>query len=275
MKKNIKFDNKKKAELSALAKENGTTIKAEIAKVRSAEKALRKENRTKKLQKKLLSALHPEDRSENRETMQQRFERIRDEKVAGLNQFVKLNTLSKKVETSKQIEDREKAILNPQKREEMLVAKRISRMAKRQNNDVKMSVQAAKNLKHWLESEKIRKAKKEEKRSKYAGKKEKVAPRPSIITDKVPVNRYIINMCNLEVPGRPYTDRVGGWHCTFDKLKSRLQQAYDKELKESSGFIGIYAYPEGNPNNCILEVTNPAFENASRIKQVEETAIAA
>ena len=113
-------------------------------------------------------------------------------------------------------------------------------------------------LERFIQAEQLRKTRKEEKRSKYAGKKVKVAPRPIVDNPLVKLKkgeaiysieiRYL-NSKSVLPPTSPYT---------IDKLEKRMSDIHTYQLgKKNNGYIGVYAYNIANPSICVKEMVKP------------------
>lgn len=144
------------------------------------------------------------------------------------------------------------------KREKALEERRADRKARIEKEALRVTEKMKSDLERFIQAEQLRKTRKEEKRSKYAGKKMKVAPRP--IVDNPPVKlkkneaiysieiRYL-NSKSILPPTSPYT---------LDKLEKRMSDIHTYQLgKKNNGYIGVYAYNIANPSVCVKEMVKP------------------
>lgn len=196
------------------------------------------------------------------ESAEVRFEKVINDKILALNQFAKQKGLSKE---DSRYQEAKKLIENHDKREKMLAERRANRKAKRENNAAKVNKEAEAALKHFLKSEAKRKAKQEEKRSKYAGKKVKVAPRPiegqnTRTTDLK--KYYIVYERFSDDRSQQFDSEPIVINCSSTKLHKRLAEFHKKHAEQfGDNYIGTYVYNEETCNHCILESINSKYYN--------------
>ena len=161
------ISNKEKtAALKKEAAEKGITFK-EVVKLHRKEN--RKEHRVKIISNEQRLVLHRKRKIagefavvKKHEAAETRFERILNEKIENLNQFRKH---SGKSMSDKQYESAKASLESSSKREQRLIDKRINRKQRIKNQKARQTEEVMKQIKHFLESESKRKAKKEEKQS--------------------------------------------------------------------------------------------------------------
>lgn len=199
------------------------------------------------------------------ESAEARFEQVINEKILGLNQFAKQAKIS--TEDKAYIEAKEK-IESYNKREQMLAKRKADRKARKENAAKRTTEKMIADIKHFLESEARRKAKQEEKRSKYSGKKKKVAPRPITedqLKKKVPfeLKKYYIV---LELHNADHTEQYDSepvvLTCASKSLHKRLADFHKKHSEQyGDEYVGTYVYSEETCSHCILESINSKYYN--------------
>lgn len=146
------------------------------------------------------------------------------------------------------------------------------------------------NLKRFIESEKTRLARKEEKRAKYLTTSGIKVPKVKnkIALDKTRAEeyikaaetkikdekvRYIIRIASAtssEIVG----DSVRAFICKPEELDERMKEAHNNNMKdEPDNYIGIYAYLRiNNDMKCIKEILNDKFKDYSRLNPKNKVA---
>lgn len=260
------FNQEKREELAKKAKEEGVTLKEMIRRTRDEERSVKKASKLSNQKRLAVFKKHHLDAKrelvKKHESAEVRFEKIINDKILALNQFVKQKGLSKE---DSQYQEAKKLIENHDKREKMLAECRANRKAKIENNAAKVSKEAKAALKHFLESEAKRKTKQEEKRSKYAGKKVKVAPRPiegqkTRTTDLK--KYYIVYERFSDDRSQQFDSEPIVINCSSTKLHKRLAEFHKKHAEQfGDNYIGTYVYNEETCNHCILESINSKYYN--------------
>lgn len=262
------FNQEKRKELAAIAKEKGITLKQAMQEVRNEETKKKKVSRQTKQQKLVWYKLHHLDAERHlvkkHESAEARFERVVNEKILALNQFAKNANIGKENEAYK---DAKKAIESHDKREKMLVERRANRKGRIENAKARVSKEGEATIKHFLKSEEKRKAKREEKRSKYAGKKTKVAPRP-VSEEQVKTvssdlkNYYVVLERFSDDHSQQYDSDPIVIRCSSVKLHKRLAEFHKKHAEQfGDEYIGTYVYNEEKCSHCILESINQKYYN--------------
>lgn len=231
-----------------------------------------------------------------RTTKEQRIEAIKAKKAAGKAAF----DAEMKRQASEIAADR-KGYATRQEKRRLKESERLARIAKRrkERNDriyaekLKQQKISQANIARFIESEKIRLARKEENRAKYLTKggietpkvKNKVevaekhrvaaeayikAAEARLKEDKV---RYIIRTAHIDAPAI-VSDSVGAFVCKPEDLAKRMKSAHNKHMKEEPDtYVGIFAYSGvGNTQECVKEMINDKFleyngESTSRMKK--------
>lgn len=146
------------------------------------------------------------------------------------------------------------------------------------------------NLQRFIESEKTRLARKEEKRAKYltTGGIKVPKVKNKIAIDKTRAEeyikaaetkmkdekvRYIIRIASAtssEIVG----DSVRAFICKPEELDERMKEAHNNNMKnEPDTYIGIYAYQRINTDmKCIKEILNDKFKDYSRLNPKNKAA---
>lgn len=223
---------KTKKELIEESSKRGITVKQLIAEIKATAKAERRKKVLSHQQKLNYWKVHRFDADvqlvKKHTSAQARFEKVIQDKIKGLHQFKKQTNMSDEAfEAAKE---------------------RIEKEALRVTEKMKSD------LERFIQAEQLRKTRKEEKRSKYAGKKMKVAPRPIVDNPTVKLKKneaiYSIeihyrNNKSILPPTSPYT---------LDKLEKRMSDIHTYQLgKKNNGYIGVYAYNIANPSVCVKE----------------------
>lgn len=190
-----------------------------------------------------------------------RFERILNEKIENLNQFRKH---SGKSMSDEQYESAKASLESSSKREQQLIDKRINRKQRIENRKTRQTEEIMKQIKHFLESENKRKAKKEEKQSKYAGKKKKVPPRKLEPKEKVVTYPYYISVNIFK--DKTHKERIDldpiGMNISQDSLHkwmNHYHRMYSDLYKDD--YVGTFVYNNPTLDHCILESINSKYYN--------------
>ena len=260
------ISNKEKtAALKKEAVEKGITFK-EVVKLHRKEN--RKEHRVKIISNEQRLVLHRKRKLagefavvKKHEAAETRFERILNEKIENLNQFRKH---SGKSMSDEQYESAKASLESSSKREQRLIDKRINRKQRIENQKARQTEEVMKQIKHFLESESKRKAKKEEKRSKYAGKKKKVPPRKLEPNEKVITYPYYISINVFK--DKTHKERIDldpiGMNISQDSLHkwmNHYHRMYSDLYKDD--YVGTFVYNNPTLDHCILESINSKYYN--------------
>ena len=261
------FNKDKREELAKLAKEEGVTLSEMIHRVRNDERKERRVKKQSNLQKLILYRLHHLDADrelvKKHDSTETRFEKVINDKILALNQFKKNN----KVDDSA-YDEAKKRIESHDAREKTLEARRADRKARIENAKARINEEGAKALAHFLESEKARLKRKEEKRSKYAGKKQKVAPRPVTPEQlqpkavlKLKTYYFVLERFNADHTEQFDLEAVTV-KCHNKTVHKRLSEHHAANAKKyGDEYIGTYVYNEETCSHCILESINPKYYN--------------
>lgn len=146
------------------------------------------------------------------------------------------------------------------------------------------------NLKRFIESEKIRLARKEEKRAKYLTKGGIKVPKvkTNVALDKARAEeyikaaeikmkdekvRYLIRIASIS-SSEIVSDSVCAFVCKPEELSKRMKEAHNKHMKEEPNtYVGIYAYSGiGKDQECVSEMLNDKFKDRSRLNPKSKAA---
>lgn len=146
------------------------------------------------------------------------------------------------------------------------------------------------NLKCFIESEKARLARKEEKRAKYltTGGIKVPKVKNNVAIDKTRAEeyikvaetkmkdkkeRYIIRIASI-ASSEIISDSVCAFICKPEELNKRMKEAHNKHMKEEPDtYVGIYAYSGiGKDQKCVSEMLNDKFKDRSRLNPKSEAA---
>lgn len=146
------------------------------------------------------------------------------------------------------------------------------------------------NLKRFIESEKARLARKEEKRAKYltTGGIKVPKVKNNIAVDKTRAEeyikvaetkmkdekvRYLIRIASI-ASSEIISDSVCAFICKPEELNKRMKEVHNKHMKEEPNtYVGIYAYSGiGKDQKCISEMLNDKFKDRSRLNPKSEAA---
>ena len=146
------------------------------------------------------------------------------------------------------------------------------------------------NLKRFIESEKARLARKEEKRAKYLTMGGIKVPKVknNVAVDKTRAEeyikaaeakmkdekvRYLIRIASI-ASSEIISDSVCAFICKSEELNKRMKEVHNKHMKEEPDtYVGIYAYSGiGKDQKCISEMLNDKFKDRSRLNPKSEAA---
>lgn len=146
------------------------------------------------------------------------------------------------------------------------------------------------NLKRFIESEKARLARKEEKRAKYltTGGIKVPKVKNNVAIDKTRAEeyikvaetkmkdekvRYLIRIASI-ASSEIISDSVCAFICKPEELNKRMKEAHNKRMKEEPDtYVGIYAYSGiGKDQKCVSEMLNDKFKDRSRLNPKSEAA---
>lgn len=146
------------------------------------------------------------------------------------------------------------------------------------------------NLKRFIESEKARLARKEEKRAKYltTGGIKVPKVKSNVAVDKTRAEeyikaaeakmkdekvRYLIRIASI-ASSEIISDSVCAFICKPEELNKRMKEVHNKHMKEEPDtYVGIYAYSGiGKDQKCISEMLNDKFKDRSRLNPKSEAA---
>lgn len=146
------------------------------------------------------------------------------------------------------------------------------------------------NLKRFIESEKARLARKEEKRAKYltTGGIKVPKVKNNVAIDKTRAEeyikvaetkmkdekeRYIIRIASI-ASSEIVSDSVCAFICKPEELNKRMKEVHNKHMKEEPDtYVGIYAYSGiGKDQKCVSEMLNDKFKDRSRLNPKNEAA---
>lgn len=146
------------------------------------------------------------------------------------------------------------------------------------------------NLKRFIESEKARLARKEEKRAKYltTGGIKVPKVKNNVAVDKTRAEeyikvaetkmkdekeRYIIRIASI-ASSEIVSDSVCAFICKPEELNKRMKEAHNKHMKEEPDtYVGIYAYSGiGKDQKCVSEMLNDKFKDRSRLNPKSKAA---
>lgn len=146
------------------------------------------------------------------------------------------------------------------------------------------------NLKRFIESEKARLARKEEKRAKYltTGGIKVPKVKSNVAVDKTRAEeyikateakmkdekvRYLIRVASI-ASSEIISDSVCAFICKPEELNKRMKEAHNKRMKEEPDtYVGIYAYSGiDKDQKCISEMLNDKFKDRSRLNPKSEAA---
>lgn len=251
------------------------------------------EERIKRNTELALKRLHHKEIKLKRTTKAERIEAIKAKKEAGKAAF----NAEMKRQASEIAADRQ-GYANRVEKRRRTETERLARIAERRKlrkdkiftEHLKQQKIQQLNLKRFIESEKARLARKEEKRAKYLTtggiKVPKVknnvaiaktraeeyikAAEAKIKDEKV---RYLIRIASI-ASSEIVSDSVCAFICKPEELNKRMKEAHNKRMKEEPDtYVGIYAYSGiGKDQKCVSEMLNDKFKDRSRLNPKNEAA---
>lgn len=240
-----------------------------------------------------LKRLHHKEIKLKRTTKAERIEAIKAKKEAGKAAF----NAEMKRQASEIAADRQGYANRVEKRRRteterlaMIAERRKLRKDKIFTEHLKQQKIQQLNLKRFIESEKARLARKEEKRAKYltTGGIKVPKVKNNVAIDKTRAEeyikvaetkmkdekeRYIIRIASI-ASSEIISDSVCAFICKPEELNKRMKEAHNKRMKEElDTYVGIYAYSGiGKDQKCISEMLNDKFKDRSRLNPKSEAA---
>lgn len=240
-----------------------------------------------------LKRLHHKEIKLKRTTKAERIEAIKAKKEAGKAAF----NAEMKRQASEIAADRqgyanrvEKRRLTETERLAMIAERRKLRKDKIFTEHLKQQKIQQLNLKRFIESEKARLARKEEKRAKYltTGGIKVPKVKNNIAVDKTRAEeyikvaetkmkdekvRYLIRIASI-ASSEIISDSVCAFICKPEELNKRMKEVHNKHMKEEPNtYVGIYAYSGiGKDQKCVSEMLNDKFKDRSRLNPKSEAA---
>lgn len=240
-----------------------------------------------------LKRLHHKEIKLKRTTKAERIEAIKAKKEAGKAAF----NAEMKRQASEIAADRQGYANRVEKRRHT-ETERLARIAERRKlrkdkiftEHLKQQKIQQLNLKRFIESEKARLARKEEKRAKYltTGGIKVPKVKNNVAIDKTRAEeyikvaetkmkdekeRYIIRIASI-ASSEIISDSVCAFICKPEELNKRMKEAHNKHMKEEPDtYVGIYAYSGiGKDQKCVSEMLNDKFKDRSRLNPKSEAA---
>lgn len=240
-----------------------------------------------------LKRLHHKEIKLKRTTKAERIEAIKAKKEAGKAAF----NAEMKRQASEIAADRQGYANRVEKRRHT-ETERLARIAERRKlrkdkiftEHLKQQKIQQLNLKRFIESEKARLARKEEKRAKYltTGGIKVPKVKSNVAVDKTRAEeyikateakmkdekvRYLIRVASI-ASSEIISDSVCAFICKPEELNKRMKEAHNKHMKEEPDtYVGIYAYSGiGKDQKCISEMLNDKFKDRSRLNPKSEAA---
>lgn len=240
-----------------------------------------------------LKRLHHKEIKLKRTTKAERIEAIKAKKEAGKAAF----NAEMKRQASEIAADRQGYANRVEKRRHT-ETERLARIAERRKlrkdkiftEHLKQQKIQQLNLKRFIESEKARLARKEEKRAKYltTGGIKVPKVKSNVAVDKTRAEeyikaaeakmkdekvRYLIRVASI-ASSEIISDSVCAFICKPEELNKRMKEAHNKRMKEEPDtYVGIYAYSGiGKDQKCISEMLNDKFKDRSRLNSKSEAA---
>lgn len=240
-----------------------------------------------------LKRLHHKEIKLKRTTKAERIEAIKAKKEAGKAAF----NAEMKRQASEIAADRQGYANRVEKRRHT-ETERLARIAERRKlrkdkiftEHLKQQKIQQLNLKRFIESEKARLARKEEKRAKYltTGGIKVPKVKSNVAVDKTRAEeyikaaeakmkdekvRYLIRVASI-ASSEIISDSVCAFICKPEELNKRMKEAHNKRMKEEPDtYVGIYAYSGiGKDQKCISEMLNDKFKDRSRLNPKNEAA---
>lgn len=251
------------------------------------------EERIKRNTELALKRLHHKEIKLKRTTKAERIEAIKAKKEAGKAAF----NAEMKRQASEIAADRQGYANRVEKRRRteterlaMIAERRKLRKDKIFTEHLKQQKIQQLNLKRFIESEKARLARKEEKRAKYltTGGIKVPKVKNNIAIDKTRAEeyikaaeakikdekvRYLIRIASI-ASSEIVSDSVCAFICKPEELNKRMKEVHNKHMKEEPDtYVGIYAYSGiGKDQKCISEMLNDKFKDRSRLNPKSEAA---
>lgn len=253
----------------------------------------KREERIKHNTEPALKRLHHKEIKLKRTTKAERIEAIKAKKEAGKAAF----NAEMKRQASEIAADRQGYANRVEKRRHT-ETERLARIAERRKlrkdkiftEHLKQQKIQQLNLKRFIESEKARLARKEEKRAKYltTGGIKVPKVKNNVAVDKTRAEeyikaaeakmkdekvRYLIRVASI-ASSEIISDSVCAFICKPEELNKRMKEAHNKRMKEEPDtYVGIYAYSGiGKDQKCISEMLNDKFKDRSRLNPKSEAA---
>lgn len=240
-----------------------------------------------------LKRLHHKEIKLKRTTKAERIEAIKAKKEAGKAAF----NAEMKRQASEIAADRQGYANRVEKRRRteterlaMIAERRKLRKDKIFTEHLKQQKIQQLNLKRFIESEKARLARKEEKRAKYltTGGIKVPKVKNNVAVDKTRAEeyikvaetkmkdekeRYIIRIASI-ASSEIVSDSVCAFICKPEELNKRMKEVHNKHMKEEPDtYVGIYAYSGiGKDQKCVSEMLNDKFKDRSRLNPKNEAA---
>lgn len=235
-----------------------------------------------------LKRLHHKEIKLKRTTKAERIEAIKAKKEAGKAAF----NAEMKRQASEIAADRQ-GYANRVEKHRRTEIERLARIAERRKlrkdkiftEHLKQQKIQQLNLKRFIESEKARLARKEEKRAKYltTGGIKVPKVKNNVAVDKTRAEeyikaaeakmkdekvRYLIRVASI-ASSEIISDSVCAFICKPEELNKRMKEAHNKRMKEEPDtYVGIYAYSGiGKDQKCISEMLNDKFKDRSRLSK--------
>lgn len=251
------------------------------------------EERIKRNTELALKRLHHKEIKLKRTTKAERIEAIKAKKEAGKAAF----NAEMKRQASEIAADRQ-GYANRVEKRRRTETERLARIAERRKlrkdkiftEHLKQQKIQQLNLKRFIESEKARLARKEEKRAKYltTGGIKVPKVKNNVAVDKTRAEeyikaaeakmkdekvRYLIRVASI-ASSEIISDSVCAFICKPEELNKRMKEAHNKRMKEEPDtYVGIYAYSGiGKDQKCISEMLNDKFKDRSRLNPKSEAA---
>ena len=240
-----------------------------------------------------LKRLHHKEIKLKRTTKAERIEAIKAKKEAGKAAF----NAEMKRQASEIAADRQ-GYANRVEKRRRTETERLARIAERRKlrkdkiftEHLKQQKIQQLNLKRFIESEKARLARKEEKRAKYLTMGGIKVPKvkSNVAVDKTRAEeyikaaeakmkdekvRYLIRIASI-ASSEIISDSVCAFICKPEELNKRMKEAHNKHMKEEPDtYVGIYAYSGiGKDQKCVSEMLNDKFKDRSRLNPKSEAA---
>lgn len=253
----------------------------------------KREERIKHNTELVLKRLHHKEIKLKRTTKAERIEAIKAKKEAGKAAF----NAEMKRQASEIAADRQ-GYANRVEKRRRTETERLARIAERRKlrkdkiftEHLKQQKIQQLNLKRFIESEKARLARKEEKRAKYltTGGIKVPKVKSNVAVDKTRAEeyikaaeakmkdekvRYLIRVASI-ASSEIISDSVCAFICKPEELNKRMKEAHNKRMKEEPDtYVGIYAYSGiGKDQKCISEMLNDKFKDRSRLNPKSEAA---